>query len=76
LRLGLESANCALVDDAGRPSRTLFALGPLTRPAWWEVTAAPEITVQVDALVAQLHAGVTAPARPLAEAFNDMGAGI
>jgi uncharacterized NAD(P)/FAD-binding protein YdhS len=76
LRLGLESASCALVDDAGRPSRNLFALGPLTRPAWWEVTAVPEITVQVDALVAQLCAGAIAPARPLTEAFNDMGAGI
>jgi uncharacterized NAD(P)/FAD-binding protein YdhS len=76
LKLGLESTSCALVDDAGRASRFLFALGPLTRPAWWEVTAVPEITIQVEALVAQLCADPTVPARPLAQAFNDMGAGI
>ncbi|HEY2069951.1 MAG TPA: FAD/NAD(P)-binding protein [Rhizomicrobium sp.] len=75
LGLGLETDDCAVLDSMGRPSTWLYALGPLTRPAWWEITAVPEIAVQVDRLVEALTA---APAtRPvLAEAFVDLGAGI
>lgn len=79
LGLGLETADCALIDRMGRPLGWLFALGPLTRPAWWEVTAVPEIATQVDRLVEDLsHTGrIRGPAqRPLAEAFVDLGAGI
>ena len=77
--LGLESSDCALIDRAGRPLGWLFALGPLTRPAWWEVTAVPEITLQIDRLVADLArtGRIRGPAPPpLAEAFVDLGAGI
>ena len=79
LGLGLESSDCALLDGAGRASGWLYALGPLTRPAWWEITAAPEIAVQVDRLVARISAGETAQPTPLrgaADAFLDLGAGI
>jgi uncharacterized NAD(P)/FAD-binding protein YdhS len=80
LGLGLESLDTALVGSAGRPSDWLFALGPLTRPAWWEITATPEIIVQADRLVARL-ADPHAAAPPLsaastAAAFLDLGAGI
>ena len=51
LGLGIETADCAVIDASGHASNWLFALGPLTRPAWWEITAVPEIAVQVDRLV-------------------------
>lgn len=79
LGLGLETSDCALLDEAGRASSWLYALGPLTRPAWWEITAAPEIVVQIDHLAARLAAGETAatiPTRGAAAAFLDLGAGI
>ncbi|MFG1478473.1 FAD/NAD(P)-binding protein [Xanthobacter sp. V4C-4] len=57
LGLGLESHGCALVDRYGFASDWLYALGPLTRPAWWEITAVPEITAQVHRLVEELAAG-------------------
>jgi uncharacterized NAD(P)/FAD-binding protein YdhS len=79
LALGLETEDCAVRDRAGRISTWLYALGPLTRPAWWEITAVPEIAVQVDRLVGELAAAKTPrkTERPaLAEAFVDLGAGI
>lgn len=76
LGLGLESDDCALIDAQGNPSDWLFALGSLTRPAWWEITAVPEIRAQVDRLVGRFHAGGRDGWRPLATVFLDMGAGI
>jgi ABC-type sugar transport system ATPase subunit len=40
----------SLVDTLGRPSRRLFALGPLLRATLWESTAIPEIRVQAESL--------------------------
>jgi uncharacterized NAD(P)/FAD-binding protein YdhS len=54
LGVGFEAEDCAVLDAAGWPSTWLFALGPLTRPARWEITAMPEINIQIDCLVAQL----------------------
>lgn len=77
LRLGLDTDESALIDTHGRASGWLFALGPLTRPAYWEVTAVPEIRAQIDALAPRLRAErQTAPITPLADAFADLGAGI
>ncbi|HEY1633058.1 MAG TPA: FAD/NAD(P)-binding protein [Rhizomicrobium sp.] len=77
LGLGLETEDCAARDSTGRASTWLYALGPLTRPAWWEITAVPEIAVQVDRLVRALTEPKQDMARPvLAEAFVDLGAGI
>ncbi|HVY33697.1 MAG TPA: FAD/NAD(P)-binding protein [Caulobacteraceae bacterium] len=82
LGLGLETDDCALLQADGLPSDWLYALGPVTRPAWWEITATPEIAVQVDRLVARLaDMELAPPARkagpPLtALAFADLGAGI
>lgn len=75
LGVGIETRDCAVIDGAGDPSPWLFALGPLTRPAWWEITAVPEINLQIDRLVAQLSSPVTAP-RLTAADFMDMGGGI
>jgi uncharacterized NAD(P)/FAD-binding protein YdhS len=79
LRLGLDTDRCALIDTQDRPSSWLYAIGPLTRPAHWEVTAVPEINAQVDSLVAQLLGDVASrPDVPAALdlAFADLGAGI
>ncbi len=74
LGVGFETADCAVIDANGQASDWLFALGPLTRPAWWEITAVPEINLQIDRLVAQLTAA--APARLTPADFLFMGEGI
>jgi uncharacterized NAD(P)/FAD-binding protein YdhS len=80
LGLGLETQDCALVQPDGAISPWLFALGPVTRPAWWEITATPEIVVQIDRLVARFAEGQGAAPRPArgltGDAFLDLGAGI
>ncbi|WP_454916433.1 FAD/NAD(P)-binding protein [Xanthobacter sediminis] len=60
LGLGIETEGCALVDRFGAASPWLFAVGPLTRPAWWEITAVPEVSVQVQRLVEHLARPATA----------------
>jgi uncharacterized NAD(P)/FAD-binding protein YdhS len=75
LGVGFLTRDCAVIDSAGTPSPWLFALGPLTRPSWWEITAVPEINLQIDRLVAQLSH--TIPALPLTQDdFLGMGEGI
>lgn len=74
LGLGLSTQRCAVIGADGEPSTWLFALGGLTRPSLWEVTAVPEITAQVDAFVARLSD--SAPTSPLDLVFADLGAGI
>ena len=76
LGLGLETSDCAAIGANGVRSDWLFALGPLTRPAWWEITAVPEINAQVDRLVRQIARSETDLFRPLTEVFLDIGAGI
>jgi len=75
LGVGLETRDCAVIDGAGAASSWLFALGPLTRPAWWEITAVPEINLQIERLVTQLSNPEAAPALTVAD-FMDMGVGI
>ncbi len=78
LGLGIETDDCAAIDKHGHVSNWLFALGPLTRPAWWEITAVPEIALQIDRLAhnfsAETRERTTDP--HLAHAFVDLGAGI
>lgn len=76
LRLGLDTRGSALVDTRGEASDWLFALGALTRPAYWEVTAVPEIRAQVDTLTPRLLSGAPARAGSIMQAFSDLGAGI
>jgi uncharacterized NAD(P)/FAD-binding protein YdhS len=79
LGLGIETADCAAIGSAGHTSRWLYALGPLTRPTWWEITAVPEINLQVDRLVDRLvhpHGPGGPPDKLLADAFSDLGIGI
>jgi uncharacterized NAD(P)/FAD-binding protein YdhS len=68
LRLGLDATpGGAVIDAAGRPSATLFTLGPPLRGLWYETTAIPEIRTQAAALALRLTAAAAAtavPARP------------
>jgi uncharacterized NAD(P)/FAD-binding protein YdhS len=73
--VGLETDDCAVLDARGRASSWLYALGPLTRPAWWEIVAVPEINLQVDRLVAHLVESEPTPRLTTAD-FMDMGSGI
>jgi len=75
LGVGLETKDCAVINGAGEASPWLFALGPLTRPAWWEIVAVPEINMQIDRLVAQLSSPQAAPSLTSAD-FMHMGEGI
>lgn len=43
-----------VVDRDGTPVPSLFALGPMTRGAFWEITAVPEIRKQTQALAQTL----------------------
>ena len=38
----------AVVDAQGQPSANLFAVGPMTRGALWEIIAVPEIRAQAE----------------------------
>ena len=40
--------------DDGQPNETLFALGPMTRGAFWECVAVPDIRVQAWSLARRL----------------------
>jgi uncharacterized NAD(P)/FAD-binding protein YdhS len=59
--IGLDATNnCALIDASGNPSTRIFAIGPLTRAAFWEIVAVPDIRDQCHRLAEhicdQLHA--------------------
>lgn len=56
LGLGIETSACATIAADGLASDWLFAIGPLTRPEFWEVTAVPEILAQSRALAERLSA--------------------
>ncbi|WP_155904918.1 FAD/NAD(P)-binding protein [Methylopila sp. M107] len=73
LGLGVKTFGCAVVDRYGSPSDWLFAIGPLTRPEWWEITAVPEISAQSHYLANGLG---SAGRNTLLRGFVDLGAGI
>jgi uncharacterized NAD(P)/FAD-binding protein YdhS len=55
LLIGIEiSSDCAVVRADGIASQRLFAIGPLTRAAFWEIIAIPDIRNQCAALADQL----------------------
>lgn len=70
--LGIETNACAVIDEGGAASDWLYAVGPLTRPAWWEITAAPEINAQI-AKLAQSFATPRAVTVPAAGSVHDFG---
>jgi uncharacterized NAD(P)/FAD-binding protein YdhS len=55
LHIGIEIASdCAIVRADGARSQRLFAIGPLTRAAFWEIIAIPDIRNQCAVLANQL----------------------
>jgi uncharacterized NAD(P)/FAD-binding protein YdhS len=55
LGIGMDvTAACAIINRSGVPSERLFAIGPLTRAAFWEVVAVPDIRNQCTELAAWL----------------------
>jgi uncharacterized NAD(P)/FAD-binding protein YdhS len=55
LGLGLDVTPAgALIDARGKPARDLFAVGPVTRGTFWEITAVPDIRVACEALAEHL----------------------
>jgi len=55
LCVGIETdRNCAIVGCDGEVSQRLFAVGPLTRAAFWEIIAIPDIRNQCAALATRL----------------------
>lgn len=56
-RLGLDvDARCHVLDARGQPTEGLYAIGPLTKGATWEIVAVPDIRHQVWQLAWQLTA--------------------
>ena len=63
LRIGLDvTPQCAMLGADGQASERLFAIGPLTRGAFFEIEAIPDIRVQCAGLARQLvsRAGIAA----------------
>jgi uncharacterized NAD(P)/FAD-binding protein YdhS len=55
LSIGLDvDANCAVIDQSGKASQHILAVGPLTCAAFWEIIAIPDIRVQAAPLAAEL----------------------
>lgn len=51
LGLGLDvTTDCALIDRDGRAADRLYAAGPITRGAFWEMTAVPDLRRQCEIL--------------------------
>jgi uncharacterized NAD(P)/FAD-binding protein YdhS len=68
LCLGLDvTRNCALKDTKGAISGRLFAVGPVTKAAFWEMTAVPDIRRQCEYLANHLSV-LAKTVRPRVEA--------
>jgi uncharacterized NAD(P)/FAD-binding protein YdhS len=66
LRIGLYvDDDCALIDASGRASTRVFAAGPMSQAAFWEVIAVPDIRLQAASLARRLMSD--APTRQSAE---------
>lgn len=66
LRLAIDvTGDCATLDARGKASRRVFAVGPATVGAFWEIVAVPDIRLQVQRLAARLVAdeAVSTPKR-------------
>lgn len=68
LYLGVDVAeDGALIDRAGQAAADLFAIGPITKGAFWEIIAVPDLRVACEAMAARLL-----PAEPLSQP-GDLG---
>ena len=61
LRLGLDvTPQCALRNARGEISRRLYAIGPVTKALFWEMTSVPDIRRQCESLAAHIAAALVA----------------
>ena len=55
LHLGLDVTNaCALLQASGAVSTQLFAVGPVTKGMFWEMTSVPDLRRQCETLATHL----------------------
>jgi uncharacterized NAD(P)/FAD-binding protein YdhS len=55
MRLGLDvTGHCAVREASGAVSRQIFAVGPLTKGLYWEMTAVPDLRQQCESLAKHL----------------------
>jgi len=54
--MSARSAHCALRNRQGEIWQRLYAVGPATKPLFWEVTSVPDIRRQCEALASLLSA--------------------
>jgi uncharacterized NAD(P)/FAD-binding protein YdhS len=65
LGLGLDVSDAgALIGANGKPAKDLFAVGPITRGTFWEITAVPDIRLACEALAEHLLPTDRAAAEP------------
>lgn len=63
-RLGLDiDADCHVIGTDGTANPRLLAVGPMSRGAFWEITAVPDIRVQAKLLAERLAAACETPFR-------------
>jgi len=56
LGIGLDvDEGCAVLRPDGSPSPNILAIGPVSRAAFWEITAIPDIREQAALLASRLH---------------------
>ena len=61
-RLGLDvGADGRLIGADGAAKLDLYAVGPITRGAYWEITSVPDIRIQVAECAAAIHRRIRAP---------------
>jgi uncharacterized NAD(P)/FAD-binding protein YdhS len=61
-RLGVEvDPESRALDAAGRPGETLYAIGPMTRGAFWESIAVSDIASQAEAVAKRIAGKATLP---------------
>jgi uncharacterized NAD(P)/FAD-binding protein YdhS len=74
LDLGLDITDRgAVIDSFGRPSQTLFAVGPITKGAFWETTAVPAIRRQCERLAGHILRSLSSPENPELALSNRAG---
>ena len=57
LRVGIDvDADCRAIGADGRASETLSVIGPITRGAFWESVAVPDIRGQAERIAARITA--------------------
>jgi uncharacterized NAD(P)/FAD-binding protein YdhS len=63
--------NCALVDRQGRASRRLFAIGPMSQAAFWEIIAVPDIRLQTAQLARYLRGLAAGPVHSFSRSIEN-----